>query len=188
MKLHPSKAICEALNQHEIDLYEAGFFPEVGFSSNSGCTSFSLFERLDKSKLIFRCLDLSMRKAGIEYGAFTRKHGDKFIQMIKSEILDNIKPVSSEILKSKQCVGYPIKLWGIEDKFSFREGTISGEIYMDGIIWDFACEESNGYFAETGSAYIWEIAMIEISSIWRPFHLTEEEKQIKKELYSQRGD
>ena len=50
---------------------------------------------------------------------------------------------------------------------------------MDGIIFDVAIDGENGYFEETGSAYIWEIAMIEDGSVWRPFHLSKEEKQTK---------
>jgi hypothetical protein len=186
--MHPSKAILNALNDHEISLYKQGFFPEVNYQENKKCgfnsTSFNLFERQDVSRLLFKCLNFSMIKAGIEYGAFSRKHGDKFIAEIKSQIIDQMKPVISNWMMRVECQGHPIKLWGIEDKFSFREGTISEKIYMDDIIWDFACEETNGYFAETGSAYIWEIAMIEIGSVWRPFHLSVEEKEMKKKIYA----
>jgi hypothetical protein len=138
---------------------------------------------MEVGKLLFKCLDFNMVHEGIEYGAFSRQHGDKFISTIKSKIFDNMSPINSTFLKTKDCQGKEIKLWGIEDKWNFREGKIVEKIYMDDNIFDVEVYDTNGNFNETGSAYIWEIAMIE-NGIWRPFHLSTEEKAIKKEIYN----
>ena len=182
MKLHPSKALMKALDIYELELYAQGYFPEVNYQKYDGGTSFLLFERMEVTRLLFKCLDLNMREAGIEYGAFSRKHGDKFIAEIKSKFLSSA-PATSERIDGKSCVGFPVRLWGIEDKYDFRIGTIAEEIYMEGVIFDVSISEENGYFGETGSAYIWEIAMVKPSEIWLPFHLSKEEKEAKKLIY-----
>lgn len=184
MKLHPSKALLRALDIYELELYSKGYFPEVHYERSEGCTSFHLFERMEVTKLLFKCLDLNMREAGIEYGAFSRKHGDKFIAAVSAKFLSSL-PATSERITGKSCVGFPVKLWGIEDKYNFRVGTIAEQIYMDGIIFDVSVTDENGYDAETGSAYIWEIAMIKpslMTDVWVPFHLSPEEKELQKEM------
>jgi len=189
MKLHPSKALLNVLNAYEVNLYKQGYFPEVNYSDgNDGgfkCYSFNLYEKMDVGKLLFKCLDFTMIHMGIEYGAFTRKHGDKFIEEIKNQIFSYMEPANSTFLKTSACEGREVKLWGIEDKWNFREGKIVEKIYMDNIIFDVEVFDTNGNFNETGSAYIWEIAMIETSNhVWKPFHLSTEEEAIKKETYS----
>ena len=189
MIIRPSKALLNALNSHEVSLFKQGFFPEVNYQESQGCTSFNLYEKMASGKILFKCLDFSMINNGIELGAFSRKHGDKFISDIKKQILDPMIPFTSDFLKNSSCKGKWIKLWGIEDKWNFREGKIVEKIYMDGIIFDVEVFDTNGNFNETGSAYIWEIAMIQDSNgyggnVWKPFHLSVEEKAIRKEIYA----
>ena len=187
--LRPSKALLNALNEHEVSLFEKGFFPEVNYSHSGWCTSFNLFEKMASGKILFKCLNISMTNNGIELGAFSRKHGDKFIADIKKQILDPMIPFTSADLKNKSCEGKLIKLWGIEDEWNFREGKIVEKIYMDGIIFDVEVFDTNGNSNETGSAYIWEIAMIQDSNgyggnVWKPFQLSAEEKATRKEIYA----
>jgi hypothetical protein len=184
--LHPTQKIMNLLNDYELNLYKEGFFPEVNYrqSPEDGfrVTSFNLFERQDVSRLLFRCLNFNLVRMGIQYGAFTRKSSASFLSGVK-EVLKQMQPIDSSYVKRPAKLICPnLKLWGIGDKFRFRFGRLAQYEYMENII-DVSIDEENGYFAETGSAYIWEIAMIQDSSnLWRPFHLSEEEKADRKEI------
>lgn len=179
--LRPTKAILNLLNEYELRLYKEGYFPEVNYNDNKvvgdsvTITSFNYFERIDVSKLLFKCLHLNMVCAGIQYGAFTRKSSKSFLSSV-TNLLSAMTPVDSSYLKKPAKVICPdLKLWGIEDKFNFRCGRLSQYEYMPNVF-DVQIDEENGYAGETGSAYIWEVAMINVGGTWRPFHLSEKEK------------
>lgn len=160
------------------DMKTPGIWPKVKYEEYQGGKSFSLYDWADVMNLYRKCLHDTLVLKGVSLGLYDKRRSKDFL-LGTGEIIKKITIARTPDLKLQQN----IRMFGIERPDKERHAKVVELVYQDGIIFDVSTSEENGYFAETGSAYIWEIRRIlGDDSIWRPFHLTEEELELKKSI------
>ncbi len=152
-------------------------FSQVNYKSTGGNGySLSLYDYVEVSSLFFACYHRELIKHGILDGLFTKSREAKLLPILQ-KLSETVIPASTTDIK----VGQQMLLAPIDSRYR-RTITVTEGIYMDDCIFDVQVAQKDGYFDDEGSVYIWEIHCMEVNGVWRPFDMTDKEREIKKEL------
>lgn len=172
-----NKTVDNFCNEQAMLSCEAGNYPKADFSRSKGVVSFSMFDFFDVVNLYIACYHRELPKAGILEGIYTKKR--------EGSLLPILKEIASKVIVAKSCdlqIGQKIELTPIRNISNKpRTAVVVESIYQPGIF-DVLIDRKNGYEDDQGSAYVWEIRILEVNGVWRPFDLTPEERLFKVQV------